>query len=56
MKQKGYIKNLGYYYSKNFNQWFLSASYFRNGEFNKISFKIDKPFKNEKQLRNFLNN
>lgn len=50
MKNKGYIKQL------EFNQYYLNVKYTRNGEFNNITFKIDKPFKSEKEVRNFINN
>ena len=56
MKNKGYIKQLEFNQYNRFNQYYLNVKYTRNGEFNNITFKINKPFKNEKEVRNFINN
>lgn len=57
MKRKPYIKNLEYNLFQQFNQTYLTTEYERNGEYNKITFKVDKDFKaTDKNVRNFLNN
>lgn len=56
MRKKGYIKNLDWKCYFNFNKFFLSVSYERNGEYNKTTYIINKLLKTEKEVRNFLNN
>lgn len=57
MKRKHYVKSLEFNLFKQFNQTFLTACYYRNKEYNKITFKVDNNFKaTEKEVRRFLNN
>jgi len=56
---KSYIKNLEYNFFSNFGKNYLNVKYFRNGEYNNITFcNIDKFFrgaKNSKNVRKFIN-
>ena len=57
MKRKAYIKNLEYNAFNNFNEKYITCCYSRNGEFNKITFKVKKTFiLNNKNVRNLINN
>ena len=57
MKRKAYIKNLDFNAFNNFNNKFITCCYDRNGEYNKITFKVEKTFiVNEKNVRNLINN
>lgn len=53
---KSYVKNLEWKCYFNFDKFFLSVSYDRNGEYNKTTYILKKPLKTEKQVRKFLNN
>jgi hypothetical protein len=57
MKRKAYIKNLDFNEFNNFNNKFITCCYDRNGECNKITFRVKKNFiVNEKNVRNLINN
>lgn len=57
MKRKSYIKNLEFKLFNKFNDTYIITEYIRNGEYNKITFKVNKDFKpSDKNVRNFLNN
>lgn len=57
--RKNYIKELEYRFFNNFESCYLNVKYFRNGEFNDITFcNIDKFFsgaRNERNVRKFIN-
>lgn len=54
---KSYIKNLEFKFFKNFGKQYLTVQYYRNGEFNKVTYSnVPSWVRDEKSVRKFINN